>query len=97
MAFGKVDAMILNIASASYYIAKDGITNLKVTEDTNFIFDLSFACRNDWPLLQSILSKGLATITPQERKAILDDWISLGKKGWTPSPTFIVNRIVRIS
>ncbi|SHI95347.1 His Kinase A (phospho-acceptor) domain-containing protein [Malonomonas rubra DSM 5091] len=94
VSFGKVDAMILNIASASYYIAKDGITNLKVTEDTDFIFDLSFACRSDWPVLQSILSKGMATITPQERKKILDNWVSLGKEGWRPSPTFILTVVV---
>lgn len=96
VSFGKVDAMILNIASASYYIAKDGISNLKVTEDTDFIFDLSFATRNDWPELQSILSKGMATISAQERKVILDSWISLGTEEWEPSPTFIVNALVTI-
>lgn len=90
VAFGKVDAMILNIASASYYIAKDGITNLTITEDTDFIFDLSFASRSDWPLLNSILNKGLATVTPEERKAVLDKWISLNKQGWEPSPLFWV-------
>ncbi len=96
VSFGKVDAMILNIASASYYIAKDGITNLKVTEDTDFIFDLSFASRSDWPELHSILSKGMATITAQERKAIIDSWIFLGQEGWNPSPTFIANVLAAV-
>jgi len=96
VSFGKVDAMILNIASASYYITKDGITNLKVTEDTDFIFDLSFASRSDWPLLQSILGKGMASISEQERKAILDKWISLGKGSWRPSPSFIITVLIVI-
>ena len=96
VSFGKVDAMILNIASASYYIARDGITNLKVNEDTDFIFDLSFATRSDWPLLQSILSKGMKQITPKERKDILDSWISLGKEGWQPSAIFILNVIATV-
>lgn len=90
VSFGKVDAMILNLASASYYIAENGITNLKVSQDTDFIFDLSFACRSDWPILQSILSKGMAAITPEEKKAILENWISLGKEEWRPSPIFLV-------
>ncbi len=90
VSFGKVDAMILNIASASYYIAKDGITNIKVSEDTGFIFDLSLACRSDWPILQSILEKGLAAISPEERKTVYNNWISLGNASWRPSPTLIV-------
>ncbi|MDX2480805.1 MAG: transporter substrate-binding domain-containing protein [Desulfuromusa sp.] len=90
VSFGKVDAMVLNIASASYYIQKDGISNLKVTQDTDFVFDLSFAGRSDWPLLTSILEKGLAAITAKEKKAVLDSWISLGKNSWTPSPLFLV-------
>ena len=96
VAFGKVDAMILNIASASYFIAKDGIANLKVSEDTDFIYDFSFASRNDWPLLQSILNKGMASITPQERKGVIDTWISLGKSGWRPSPIFMLNVVATV-
>ncbi len=52
----------MNIASASYYIQKDGITNLMVTEDTSFVFDLSFAAKNDWPLA-SILDKAMAAVS----------------------------------
>ena len=91
VAFGKIDAMVLNIASAAYYIQKDGINNLKVTQDTDFVFDLSFAVRNDWPLLVSILTKGMDTITPAEKKAVLDKWISLADKPWQPSPIFIIS------
>ncbi|MEE4253572.1 MAG: transporter substrate-binding domain-containing protein [Desulfuromusa sp.] len=90
LSFGKVEAMVLNLASASYYIQKDGISNLKVTQDTDFVFDLSFAVRSDWPLLISILEKGMAEITPAEKKKILSNWISLGNNGWKPSPLFLV-------
>ena len=54
VSFGKVDAMVLNLASASYYIGKEGITNLKIFKDTSFVYDLSFATRSDWPELHSI-------------------------------------------
>lgn len=91
VSFGKVDAMILNLASASYYIKKDGISNLKISEDADFVFDLSFAAREDWPELVSILEKGMAAITPQEKAAILNSWISLGKESWRPPPLFWVS------
>ena len=86
VSFGKVDAMILNLASASYYIQKDGISNLRVTQDTDFVFDLSFAARKDWPELVSILEKSLAAISPQDKKAIFERWISLRKQSWRLSP-----------
>lgn len=91
VSFGKIDAMVLNIASAAYYIQKDGISNLQVTQDINFVFDLSFAVRNDWPILISILEKGMAAITPAEKKAVLDYWISLGEKSWQPSPLVLIS------
>lgn len=90
VSFGKVDAMVLNIASASYYIQKEGITNLMVTEDTNFVFDLSFAARNDSPLA-SILDKAMAAVSKEEKKKILDKWISLGKGGWHPTPITVIS------
>ena len=91
VSFGKVDAMVLNLASASYYIQKDGISNLKVTEDTDFVFDLSFATRSDWPELNTILEKGMAAISPEEKKTILDSWISLGNPSWKPSLLVVIS------
>ena len=91
VSFGKIDAMVLNIASATYYIQKNGINNLTVTQDTDFVFDLSFASRRDWPILNSILAKGMRAITPAEKQAIFNKWISLGDKSWAPSPLFLVS------
>lgn len=91
VSFGKIDAMVLNIASAAYYIQKDGINNLQVTQDTDFVFDLSFASRSDWPLLNSILEKGMAVITPKEKKTVLDNWVSLGQGSWKPTPLFLIS------
>jgi signal transduction histidine kinase/CheY-like chemotaxis protein len=64
-----------------------------VTQDTDFIFDLSFAARSDWPLLASILEKGMAKISPADKKAVLDRWVSLGKKSWQPSPLFVISAV----
>lgn len=93
VAFGKVHAMILNLASASYYIQKDGISNLKVTEDTDFVFDLSFAIRSDWPEFASILEKAMMMISAEEKKEILNQWISLGKDPLQLSPVTIISSL----
>ncbi|MBU2537046.1 MAG: transporter substrate-binding domain-containing protein [Proteobacteria bacterium] len=85
VSFGKVDAMILNLASASYFIEKEGITNLRVYKDSGFIYDLSFASRSDWPELTSILDKAIASMTPEEHQAIFSKWIGLKQEPWRPS------------
>ena len=90
VSFGRVDAMILNLASASYAIRKEGISNLKVFKDTDFIYDLSFAVRNDWPELNSILDKVLASISDNERNRILSTWITLTSEGWHTSRNFLI-------
>lgn len=82
VSFGKVDAMVLNLASATYYISEEGITNLQIYKDTNFIYDLSMASRNDWPMLGDILAKAVRSITPAERQVILERWVYLGSSGW---------------
>jgi signal transduction histidine kinase len=90
VAFGKVDAMVLNLASASYFIRKDGISNLKIFKDTGFVYDLSFATRSDQPELNSILDKALATISDEERNRIVSRWISLKSDGWHTSRNFFI-------
>ncbi|WP_117234924.1 transporter substrate-binding domain-containing protein [Vibrio maerlii] len=34
-----------------------------------------FAVRNDWPILTSILNKAISSVTPDEKKRLLDKWI----------------------
>lgn len=77
VSFGMVDAMVANIATVSYYIEKGMITNLKVAGETGFTYKLSFAPRKDWPELTRILNKGLASLTPDERRHIYRKWIRL--------------------
>jgi PAS domain S-box-containing protein len=77
VSFGMVDAMVANIATASYYIEKGTITNLKVAGESGFTYKLSFAPRKDWPVLTQILNKGLASLTSDEKHKINIKWIRL--------------------
>ncbi|MBT3192860.1 MAG: transporter substrate-binding domain-containing protein [Verrucomicrobia bacterium] len=74
-AMGEIDLMITDLASASYYIELEGLTNLRLAATMGSLYEFSFASRRDNPLLSSILNKALKEITREERRAIYDRWI----------------------
>ena len=80
VAFGEADAMIVEIMSASATIERDNISNLIVNVETPYESNLSIATRNDWPILNQILNKGIAQITDHERKVIEQKWMPLQRK-----------------
>ncbi|MCG7920362.1 MAG: diguanylate cyclase [Candidatus Thiodiazotropha lotti] len=75
VSFGEVDAMIGNLATSTYYMEQEGISNLKVAGESGYRYRLSLAVRSDWPMLRHILDKGLRLITEEERRAIMDRWV----------------------
>ncbi|MBF0398578.1 MAG: transporter substrate-binding domain-containing protein, partial [Desulfobacterales bacterium] len=78
---GQVEAFVVNIASASYWIRKLNLTNLKVAAQASFeIFYLYFAVRKDFPELLSIINKGLNSITQEEDQEIQRKWVSIEYK-----------------
>ncbi len=74
---GKVYAYIGNIATVSHVIRREGLTNVKVSGETPYLYELSMAVRNDWPEFVPILQKALNSITEQERDQIFHNWIKL--------------------
>jgi diguanylate cyclase (GGDEF)-like protein/PAS domain S-box-containing protein len=77
VSFGDMDAMVANLATASWYLQREGITNLRVAAETGYFGKYAFATRKDWPELNAILEKALADITPEEHERILGKWIHL--------------------
>ncbi len=75
VSFGRADAALLNLAVASYLIEQNGIANLRVGADAGLTNILAIATDNREPLLGSIMSKALATVTPAERDAIQGRWL----------------------
>jgi two-component system sensor histidine kinase/response regulator len=74
-------AFMGNLANASYIIKSEGLTELKYIKiDSLDKQNLSFAVRNDWPLLVSIINKGLMSITEEEKLAINNKWINVENK-----------------
>ncbi|HET6420064.1 MAG TPA: PAS domain S-box protein [Geobacteraceae bacterium] len=77
VSFGLSDAFVENLATASYYIEKEGITNLRIAGETEYFYRMGFCTRKDWPELNRILEKGLAGISADEKKAVYNKWIPL--------------------
>ncbi len=77
LAFSEVDAVIMDVASASYFIEHEKITGLRVHSDFEYVYELSFGVRKDWVLLRDVLSKTLQEIPEAEKQAILAKWIRL--------------------
>ena len=73
-AFQPLDALISDLTAVSWCLRQQGWLNLKVIGKTEFIYSMGIAVRKDWPILQSIMNKGLASITPNEREEIYARW-----------------------
>ncbi len=75
---GQAEATAGNIAVLHFKIRQLGLTNLKVAAPTDEKERLVYmGVRKDWPELVSIMDKGLATITAEERAAIASRWFSV--------------------
>ena len=77
VSFGMADAFVGDLATASFYIESEGITNLKLAGESEPPNISGFGVRSDWPELSRILEKGVALLTEEERKAIFNKWIHL--------------------
>ncbi len=76
VSFGRSDAAVIDLATASYLISTKGITNLRVAGETELDIRLAIGTPISESVLNRILQKGLAAITEAERKSIHDKWIS---------------------
>jgi len=77
LSHGKVYAYIGNIATVSHVIKREGLTNIKVSGETPYRYELSMGVRKDWPEFMPILQKALDSITEQEHDQIYHNWIKL--------------------
>jgi signal transduction histidine kinase/CheY-like chemotaxis protein len=90
VSYGEVDAFIANVATASYYIEKLAIQNLRVAGESGFVYKIGIASRKDWPILHSLLQKSIASISNEERQAIYRKWIGLKPEAWKPTQEQLV-------
>ncbi len=75
---GQADACIINLAAASYYIHKKGLTNLKIAAPVNFkgVY-LRMAMGKEMTVFQDIVKKTLASISQEKKDQISQRWIQV--------------------
>lgn len=93
VSMGEVDAMVLEVSRASYYIEKMGILNLRVSGQADIPYQLRFAVRSDWPTLQVVLDKGLSMITAEVRRSIHRKWVFVSDRSLFDSQVFWISSI----
>jgi PAS domain S-box-containing protein len=77
VSFGLVDAFVSDLPVATYWMEKEGISNLRIAGESGYVYRMGIGSRGDWPELATILEKGLALVTPAERDEIFRRWVSL--------------------
>ncbi len=77
VSFLDVYAAIIHLSTAAYYTEYHGFTHLNVVGDIGYSYHFTYASRNDMPILNQILQKGLDSMTSSEIQEIHNRWISL--------------------
>jgi signal transduction histidine kinase/DNA-binding NarL/FixJ family response regulator len=74
---GRAFAFIGSLATLGYIISREGLTDLKVSGETPYSFDIAMGVRKENTILLSILNKALSAISSHERNVINSRWTSI--------------------
>ncbi|MGB1270925.1 MAG: PAS domain S-box protein, partial [Endozoicomonas sp.] len=94
VASGRLDAMIINLASASFEIERLKITSLQVVAEAGFEYEFSIASRNDAPELTAILEKAVDTISDHDREELESNWLSIRAGVWRPNKELFIGLVL---
>ncbi len=72
-AFGMIDAL----PTTAYAIQQGGYSGVKVAGRFDYNWELSIATRNDEPLLNSIMTKAITTVSAKEKTGIYNRWYAI--------------------
>lgn len=74
----KADMTVRSLIIAAYTIKQDGLFNLKIAGEVPDMGNkLRIGVLKDEPMLRDILNKGIATITNDDREAIINKYVSI--------------------
>ena len=91
---GSLDAIILNLATASYQLERLKLTNIHIVGEAGYNFEYTIGSRNDWPVLSSILDKTINSFTSEERSALQARWISVSTISWAPDKELFIGLLL---
>ena len=75
---GEVDAYFGGASVVTYMAEREGITNLRIAGETDFVYANGFGVREDWQTFAEIVSKTLDRMTPAQHRAFHAEWITGG-------------------
>ncbi len=80
VALGKADAHIGNLSTATYFIEKNMLSNLKiVSELQNQNHKLTIGVRKDWEIFRNIIQKALLTLSKEQKNEFYKKWVKFDK------------------
>ena len=85
---GQIDALVTDMATASYYIHREGMTDIRIVGKTGTNLSLAVAVRRHRPQLLAIMEKALNSITREEQQRISRQWIHLKESSLLSSRSF---------
>lgn len=78
VSLGQADAYVGNLTVATHLITAHGLSNVRIAAPSPFEDHvLSYGIRNDWPELNGMIDKGLASLTLEEKVAIRGKYLSV--------------------
>lgn len=77
LSLGQLDAIIMDLASASYLTGSSGITNLFISGEIDFTYDLCMASVKSKPMINQLLNKAIQNISQEKKSEIKEKWIHL--------------------
>ena len=91
---GSLDAIILDLATASYQLERLKLTNIHIVGEAGFDSHYSVGSRSDWPVLASILEKTVNSFTSEERTALQARWVSVSTISWAPDKELFIGLLL---
>ncbi|KZZ43848.1 hypothetical protein A3758_04500 [Oleiphilus sp. HI0118] len=73
----KSDALVGNLGIINYYINKHNISDIRMSGNTDFNYDLTLGIRHDWPELALIMQKAMNSISEEQRDEVFNRWMSV--------------------
>lgn len=75
--FGEVDAAVMDLATASYLVTKDGLSGVKILETVDFTYHLSFAVPENATELLGVLNQLMKDADPAVLTTVINKWMKL--------------------
>ncbi len=90
VSLGEVKAFFGGASVVTYVAETEGITNLRIAGETDFVYNNGFGVRDDWGIFAGIISKTLDQMTPAQHREYYAKWVTTDffRREYYDSPRF---------